>query len=140
MRDNLRLSLLAHRGRAWCPLTAVPRRTPMPHRQRGEVWGMVLIVLLLVLVGSCANDGGDDAQATRSPAPASPFMPASPGTPQSPPLTSAPVAPSAHCPVCPAACAQCLVCPTGKPCGTACIDVRATCPQQLTCTCEPPTG
>lgn len=141
MPDDLRIWTLAHRGCARCTLTAVHRRMPMPRGQRGHVWGMLLVLtIVLVLVGSCANDGGDEAQATRQPPSPTPFTPAPPGPPQSPPVVSAPPATGQHCPVCPASCTQCLVCQAGKPCGTACIGFQATCPQQVTCTCEPPTG
>jgi len=72
----------------------------MPHGHRGQVWGVLLaLVVLLVVVGGCANDDGEDSQATLQPPPTAPFTPGPPGTPQGPPGSSTPPSTGEHCPV-----------------------------------------
>ena len=111
----------------------------MPHGHRGQVWGVLLaLVVLLVVVGGCANDGGEDPHDTLQPPPMAPFTPGPPETPLGP-STTPPT--GVHCFVCPPPCTQCLACPIGrKPCGETCINSQASCTQQITCTCGPPTG
>jgi hypothetical protein len=92
----------------------------MPYGHRGQVWSVLLaLVVMLVVVGGYANDGGEDTQATLQPPPTAPFTPGPPETPLGPPGPSTPPGPTGgQCPVCPPPCSQCLVCPIGKkPCG-----------------------
>jgi len=97
-------------------------------------WGVLLgLICSMLLLVSCANDGGDEGQDT--PGTQSALTPPPNTLPSLPPPM--PLAVNGVCPVCPDRCGGvCPVCTTGNACGDGCIDSSRTCLIAPGCACN----